>query len=152
VPVQPEIYRAQGQLAHNLWVQVASEYGILPAIGLGALLVSVAWLALQAARRRPRSTSREVRTLGIIILVGLVGYVFYGVVTGDPLRHSVHWMAFASLIVMAAHLYQARAAAYAARTGPNQARRLGPDALVAPRSRSGAVGREEATVLRRSPS
>jgi O-antigen ligase len=98
-----------GGMAHNLWVQIASEYGILPAAGLAALFLFIARLALQAANRKWPGAAHEIRVLGIVTLVGLVGYLFYGVVTGDALRHSVQWMFFASIVVMGAHLYKARA-------------------------------------------
>jgi O-antigen ligase len=103
-----------GGMAHNLWVQIASEYGILPAAGLAALFLFIARLALQAANRKWRGVPHEIRVVGIVTLVGLVGYLFYGVVTGDALRHSVQWMFFASLMVMGAHLYKARAISSAA--------------------------------------
>ena len=118
VPFRLERPKPEGRLAHNLWVQIASEYGILPAIGLIALLLLIAKVALEATNRKSPGRSREVRVLGMITLVGLVGYLFYGVVTGDPLRHSVHWMFFASLVIMAAHLYKARATSSSAARDP----------------------------------
>ena len=142
-PRQPE-----GYAAHNLWVQVASEYGIFVAGGLLALLGSIGLLGFRAKRR---GAPPEVRILGIVTLVGLVGYLFYGVVTGSPIRHAVNWMFFATLVVMAANLYQARAAPYAARIGANRRRPLGPGALATPRGSPGAVGREAVALRRSSP-
>lgn len=106
---------SEPKMAHNFWVQVASEYGIVVAVALVVLLVFVARLALLAANRNLPGAPLEVRTIGIVILVALVGYLFFGVVVGSVLRHTVHWMFFASLMIMATHLYQVRAA-YAART------------------------------------
>jgi hypothetical protein len=102
---------SDGSMAHNLWVQIASEYGILPAAGLAALFLFVARLALQAANCKWPGAPHEIRVLGIVTLVGLVGYLFYGVVGGGPLRQSAHWMFFASLVVIAVRLHQARAMA-----------------------------------------
>ena len=138
--------RRKGYFTHNLWVQVASEYGIFVAGGLLALLVSIGLLAFRA--KRPGALP-EVRILGIVTLVGLVGYLFYGVVTGTPMRHTVNWMFFASLVVMGAHLYQARAAYHAARLRGPQGQLAGARVLAVRRS-SGRVGREATTALHRA--
>ena len=131
----------EGYFAHNWWIQLASEYGILVTSGLLGLLVFIGLLAFRAKRA---GAPPELRRLAIVTLVGLVGYLFYGVVTGTSVRQPVHWMFFASLVVMAAHLYQAQAAFYRVRRAANRGRSLGP-ALAAPRMRPGTVGRDAAS-------
>ena len=148
VPFPDENPLPGGRFPHNLWVQVASEYGILPAIGFLSLLVFIGRLALQANRKRP-GAPQEVRILGIVTLVGLVGYLFCGVVIGSAIRHAVHWMFFATLVVMGARLYQARAAYHAARLRGPQGQLTGAKALAA-RRRSGSIGREATAALHRA--
>jgi hypothetical protein len=108
LPFKPD-FKPEGSLAHNYWVQIASEYGIVPAAALAILLLFVARLALQATRGRRAGVSREAHVLGIVTILGLVGYLFHGVIGGSPLRLAIHWMYFASLMVIAAHLYKVRA-------------------------------------------
>ena len=82
---------------------------------------------------------------GVFLKVGFLA----GVVTGSPIRHTVNWMFFATLVVMAANLYQARAAHRAARLRGPQGQLAGARALAARRS-SGRIGREATTALHRA--
>jgi O-antigen ligase len=147
VPLRIAGLGPEGYSAHNLWVQIASEYGILPMVGFLVLFVFIARLALQAGRKPP-GTPPELRTLGIITMVGLVGYVFYGAVSGDPLRHSVHWMFFATLVVVAVHLHKAKVASSVARMASHR-RPVGAEVLTAPGRR---LGDREASALPRASS
>jgi hypothetical protein len=137
-------HKPEGTYAHNLWVQIASEYGILPAIAFVALMLFIARIGLEAANRKWPGAPREVHVLGIVSLVGLVGYLIYGVVTGSAMRHSVQWMFFSCLVVIAAHLYNARAASYATRIPDSRERPLGPGALASSGRRFGKIGRQGA--------
>jgi hypothetical protein len=46
-------------------------------------------------------------SVGRAVLVGLVGYAFYGVQSGSVLGHTMNWMFLASLCVLAAFLCDA---------------------------------------------
>jgi teichuronic acid biosynthesis protein TuaE len=91
--------------AHNFWVEVLAEYGIAPFLGLMGLLGWVAYLGYRAHRGRGRRDPEA--SMGRAILVGLVGYAFYGIQAGTVTGLTENWMFLASLSVLAAFLYDA---------------------------------------------
>jgi len=109
VPIQLPIRYLQEWNAHNLWIEMLSEYGV-PVVA--AFLVLLGWFALLGWRAQLRRTGlgREPATIGRAILVGLVGYLFCGVASGSIMNKPTHWMFLASLVVMAACLHQLRTA------------------------------------------
>lgn len=105
LPIKREGEVAGGWEAHNIWVQIASEYGILIITGLVALTGWIWMLGWRAQRRRPVGPGDDTPSLGRAVLVGLIGYLFFGVTSGSVLIQSSNWMFFASLLIMAASLH-----------------------------------------------
>jgi teichuronic acid biosynthesis protein TuaE len=87
--------------AHNFWIEILSQYGVLPFSAFVALL---GWAGLLGWRgqRRPGDLGPVV---GRSLLVALVGYVFYGAAGGTPMEQPTHWMFLGSIIVLAAFLH-----------------------------------------------
>jgi teichuronic acid biosynthesis protein TuaE len=106
----PLRFEQRGRLkpAHNSWVQILSEYGILPFTGLMTLFAWIARLGWQARRRAVEGRGTDRGTVARVVLVGLVGYAFYGIQSGGVLMGSGTWMFLGSLSVMAAFLSEAR--------------------------------------------
>jgi teichuronic acid biosynthesis protein TuaE len=104
LPLRAE-QRGRPKPAHNFWVEVLAEYGIAPFLGLMALLGWVAYLGYRAHRGRGRRDLEA--SVGRVILVGSVGYAFYGIQAGTVTSLTENWMFLASLSVMAAFLYDA---------------------------------------------
>jgi hypothetical protein len=99
--------RGQEKPAHNVWVEILSEYGVIPFVGLMVLLGWIARLGWQA--RRGASVGGVNRgAVARVVLVGLVGYAFYGIQSGSVLQHPTNFMFFASLCTMAAFLWDAK--------------------------------------------
>lgn len=122
VPVELPIRYLSHWTAHNFWVEVISEYGVLVFAAFMALLGWI-WRLGWRAQRSPGPDPRDVARaqLGRAILVGLVGYLFFGVAGGSVIPQPVHWMYLASLVVMAASLVdprERRAAAGPGRPAP----------------------------------
>ena len=87
--------------AHNVWVEILSEYGVLVFGALMALLGQIGMLAWRAQRDHTGMT----RAVGRAVLTGYVGYLFYGVVSGTAFLQSVFWIFTASLFIMGAFLH-----------------------------------------------
>jgi teichuronic acid biosynthesis protein TuaE len=87
--------------AHNFWVEILSQYGVLP---FAAFMVLLGWCGLLGLRAQRRPPGGLVSVVGRSLIVGLVGYVFYGAAGGTPMEQPANWMYLASLIVMAAFL------------------------------------------------
>ena len=86
--------------AHNFWIEILSQYGVLP---FGAFVALLGWAGLGwRAQRRP---GRSRPGGGAQLLVALVGYVFYGAAGGTPMEQPTHWMFLGSIIVLAAFLH-----------------------------------------------
>jgi teichuronic acid biosynthesis protein TuaE len=92
---------------HNVWVEIMSEYGLASFVGLMALLGWFAWLGWRAHRKRSARNGSPEASVGRAILVGLVGYAFFGVGSGNVLPLPETWMFLGSLSVAAAFLYDA---------------------------------------------
>jgi O-antigen ligase len=88
--------------AHNYWVEILSQYGVLPFAAFMAVLGWAGLLGWRAQRRPPGELSSVV---GRSLIVGLVGFVFYGAAGGTPMEQPANWMFLASLIVLAAFLH-----------------------------------------------
>lgn len=98
--------RGKFKPAHNTWVEILAEYGIVPFAGLMVLLGWCARLAWQARRRAGGGGPADPGTVARVLLVALVGFAFYGIQAGSVLGWSPTWMFLASLAVMAAFLYE----------------------------------------------
>jgi O-antigen ligase len=94
--------------AHNTWIQILSEYGVLPFVGLMALLAWIARLGWAARRQPIRGPGPDRGMVARAVLVALVGYAFYGIQAGSVLGHSHNWMFLASVSVLGAFLYDAK--------------------------------------------
>jgi teichuronic acid biosynthesis protein TuaE len=90
--------------AHNFWIELLSEYGLIPFAAFMALLAWFGRLGWRACRQHGRQHVAR-RSVGRAVVLGLIAYVFYGVGSGSILRASTHWMFLATLAVLAASLY-----------------------------------------------
>jgi teichuronic acid biosynthesis protein TuaE len=88
--------------AHNFWIEILSEYGVLP---FGAFIAVLGWAGLLGWRAQRRPPGDLTPVVGRSVLVALVGYVFYGAAGGTPMEQSTHWMFLGSLIMLAAFLH-----------------------------------------------
>jgi teichuronic acid biosynthesis protein TuaE len=113
VPFEVVIDPTKSWNAHNFWVEVMSEYGVLTFAALVALLVWIGRLGWQARHSRG---DPERQRVGGALLVGLMGYLFFGVTGGSIISQPASWMFLATLVVMAASLADRRPAA--ARAAP----------------------------------
>jgi teichuronic acid biosynthesis protein TuaE len=101
LPVKLPIEPGKAWNPHNFWVEVMSEYGVLT---FGAMIALLAWIGRLGWQARHSRGDQERRSVGGALLVGLVGYLFFGVAGGSPIPQSTHWMYLTSLVVMAAFL------------------------------------------------
>jgi O-antigen ligase len=94
---------------HNVWVEILAEYGLVTFLGLMALFAWIARLGWRARRDtgEAQGGGADRGSVGRAVLVGLVGYAFYGVQSGSVLGHTMNWMFLASLCVLAAFLCDA---------------------------------------------
>jgi O-antigen ligase len=69
---------------HNLWLSVASEYGVPFLLALGGLVVFFVRSALSVARRAPRPFERR---LARALLVAVVGFFAMGTIGDAELSH-----------------------------------------------------------------
>jgi teichuronic acid biosynthesis protein TuaE len=88
--------------AHNFWVEILSQYGVLP---FGAFMAVLGWAGLLGWRAQRRPTGELSPVIGRSVVVGLVGYVFYGTAGGTPMEQPTNWMFLGSIIVLAAFLH-----------------------------------------------
>jgi O-antigen ligase len=107
VPFEVVIDPTKSWNAHNFWVEVMSEYGVLTFAALVALLVWIGRLGWQARHSRG---DPERQRVGGALLVGLMGYLFFGVTGGSIISQPASWMFLATLVVMAASLADRRPA------------------------------------------
>ena len=88
--------------AHNFWVEILSQYGVLP---FGAFMALLGWAGVLGWRAQRRPPGGLAPVVGRSLVVALVGYVFYGAAGGTAMEQPANWMFLASLIVMAAFLH-----------------------------------------------
>lgn len=117
VPFELPIQTLSEWNAHNLWIEVLSEYGVLV---LAAFLALLVWIGILGWRAHQWNDGLS--SVGRAIIVGLIGYLFCGVTSGSIISKSTHWMYLVSLVLMAACLHEA----YRAR------HRAGAPALIVP--------------------
>lgn len=105
VPFPLPIQRIKEWNAHNHWVEVLSEYGVLV---FAAIIALLGWIGLIGwrAHRRSYGPDKEPGRVGRAIVVGLIGYLFCGVASGSIISKPTHWMYFATLVAMAAFLVE----------------------------------------------
>jgi hypothetical protein len=63
------------------------------------------WAGLLGWRAQRRPTGELSPVIGRSVVVGLVGYVFYGTAGGTPMEQPTNWMFLGSIIVLAAFLH-----------------------------------------------
>jgi teichuronic acid biosynthesis protein TuaE len=88
--------------AHNFWVEILCQYGVLP---FGAFVALLGWAGLLGWRAQRRPPGDLSPVVGRSVVVALVGYVFYGAAGGTPMEQSINWMFLGTLIVLAAFLH-----------------------------------------------
>jgi teichuronic acid biosynthesis protein TuaE len=88
--------------AHNYWVEILSQYGVLP---FGAFMAVLGWAGLLGWRAQRRPPGELSSVVGRSLIVGLIGFVFYGAAGGTPMEQPANWMFLGSLIVLAAFLH-----------------------------------------------
>jgi O-antigen ligase len=88
--------------AHNFWIEIVSQYGVLP---FGAFMALLGWAGLLGWRAQRRPPGGLAPVVGRSLIVALVGYVFYGAAGGTAMDQPANWMFLGSMIVLAAFLH-----------------------------------------------
>ena len=84
--------------AHNFWIELLSQYGILGGLLLGLVIVSAATSYTHTMRTRPYGTDRQLATL---MLAGICGYVFASMTASSYINAPENWMFIASFLAIA---------------------------------------------------
>ncbi|NND73432.1 MAG: O-antigen ligase family protein [Ilumatobacter sp.] len=84
--------------AHNFWVELLSQYGLIGGLLLGVVIVSATATYVRMTRDRPYGADRHRATL---MLTGLAGYVFASMTASSYINAPENWMFIASFLALA---------------------------------------------------